>query len=297
MATLNKQFACPIQFSVWGKNNTYNIVGDWRFLAYPEKTYGIGGLSTIANETNINYNYVRLYTFFLKTIKKDFYAGLGYQLDNHWNIQQLNVPVGTRTDFDKYGFSSSSISSGIAANILYDSRHNSINPEAGSFYANMVFRQNLTVLGSNENWQSLLIDVRKYLRLNDHTKNVLAFWSYNWLTLSGNPPYMDLPSTAWDTYGNTGRGYEASRFKSKNMIDLEAEYRFAILHNGLIAGVVFSNVQAYSEINGSFKSLNPGYGAGLRIKFNKFSKSNICFDYAFGLHGANNLFINLGEVF
>ena len=81
---------------------------------------------------------------------------------------------------------------GLSADILFDNRKNSIYPEAGS-YANLVFRQNLKALGSDGNWESLLIDVRKYIRLNDHTQNILAFWSYNWLTLSGNPPYMDLP--------------------------------------------------------------------------------------------------------
>lgn len=250
-----------------------------------------------SDATSLNYNYVRFYTFLNKTIAKNFYAGLGYQFDNHWNIQQVNLPITTITDFDKYGLSSGSVSSGVSADLLFDNRKNSINPEAGSTYANVVFRQNLHALGSVENWESLLVDIRKYFRLNDHTCNVLAVWSYNNLTLNGNPPYMDLPSTGWDTYGNTGRGYIQSRFRSKDMVDLEAEYRFAILRDGLLGGVVFGNAQAYAEPNGTFESINPGYGAGIRIKFNKFSKANVCLDYAFGLHGSNGLFVNLGEVF
>ena len=297
LITIKKQFALPVQFSVWTKDNKFNLVGDWRFLTYPEDTYGLGGLTTDADAISLDYNYVRLYTFLLKTIGKDFYAGLGYQYDNHWNIQQLNVPAGTVTDFDKYGYSSSSISSGISASVLFDNRRNSINPEGGSSYANIVFRQNLRALASDGNWESLLIDLRKYFHLSSSSDNVLALWSYNWLTLGGTPPYMDLPSTGWDTYGNTGRGYIQSRFRSKNMLDFEAEYRFAIMRNGLLGGVVFGNLQAYSEPNGVFESLNPGYGAGLRIRFNKFSKANICLDYAFGLHGSNGLFVNLGEVF
>ncbi len=296
--TIKKQFALPVQLSVWTKNNKFNIVGDWRFLTYPEATYGLGGLTTDADTTSLDYHYVRMYTFFLKTIAKDFYAGIGYQYDNHWNIQQLYVPKNKITDFNKYGYSSSSISSGVSANVLFDNRKNSINPEAGSFYGNVVFRQNLTALGSDGNWESLLIDVRRYFRLNDHTKNVLAIWSYNWLTLNGRPPYMDLPSTGWDTYGNTGRGYIQSRFRSENMIDLETEYRFGISSNGLLGGVVFGNLQSYSEYpSNKFEAIEPGYGLGIRIKFNKFSKTNICLDYGFGLHGSNGLFVNLGEVF
>ncbi|MBS1974371.1 MAG: hypothetical protein JST13_08455, partial [Bacteroidetes bacterium] len=296
--TIKKQFALPVQFSIWIENNQFNIVGDWRFLTYPEDTYGLGGLTTDGNAVPLNYNYVRLYTFLNKTIIKNFYAGIGYEFDNHWNIQQVGIASTVKTDFDKYGFSSSSVSSGPAADVLFDSRKNSINPIAGEAYANIVFRQNLKAIGSDGNWESLLIDIRKYLRLNGHTHNVLAIWSYNWLTLNGKPPYMDLPSTSWDTYGNTGRGYIQSRFRSGNMIDLEAEYRFGILSNGLIGGVVFGNLQSYSEYpSNKFEAIEPGYGAGIRIKFNKFSKTNICLDYAFGLHGSNGLFVNLGEVF
>ena len=68
-------------------------------------------------------------------------------------------------------------------------------------------------MGSDENWRSLLIDMRKYFKLSQHSRNILAFWSYTWLTLSGKPPYLDLPSTAWDNYANMGRGYIQSRFR------------------------------------------------------------------------------------
>jgi hypothetical protein len=295
--TQKKQIIAPIQPSIWTKGNKYYIYGDWRFLKYPEDTYGLGGYTLPTDTTQLDYYYVRISQFFLRKIYKDLYGGIGYQLDNHWNIQELYVPPGTQTDFDKYGFSKNSISSGVSLNILMDTRRNSINPEGG-FYGNMVFRQNLVILGSDQNWQSLLIDVRKYFRLPGRSDNILAFWSYNWLTLSGNPPYLDLPSNGWDTYSNTGRGYVQSRFRSKDMVDLEAEYRFGILNNGLLGGVVFGNAESYSEIsNNRFEVIEPAIGAGLRIKFNKFSRTNVCIDYAIGKHGSNGIFTNLGEVF
>ena len=295
--TQKKQIIAPIQPAIWTKNNDYYIYGDWRFLKYPEKTFGLGGYTLPSDTTQLDYYYVRISQFFLRKIVKNLYAGIGYQLDNHWNIRQLNVPPGKITAFDSYGFSKSSVSSGVAFNVLYDTRRNSINPEGG-FYGNMVFRQNLVVLGSDQNWESLLIDVRKYFRLSENSENILGIWSYNWLTISGNPPYLDLPSNGWDTYSNTGRGYVQSRYRSKNMVDLEAEYRFGILNNGLLGGVVFANAQSYSEIsNNRFEVIEPAIGAGIRIKFNKFSRTNVCIDYAIGKNGSNGIFTNLGEVF
>jgi hypothetical protein len=297
--TQNKQLVLPLESSIWTKNNQYNFVGDWRFLHFPEQTFGLGPYTKSSDAYNLDYNYVRFYQYVLKKIAKDFFIGPGYQLDYHYDIQQLGLAPGTVTDYDTYGFSPQSVSSGVALNVLYDTRKNSINPEGGSFYANLVLRQNLTLLGSDQNWSFLLLDVRKYFSLPGNSRNVLAFWSFDWFTLNGNPPYLDLPSTGWDTYGNTGRGYIQSRFRSKDMVDLEGEYRFAILNNGLIGGVVFTNAESFSQISsgGLFQVIAPAAGAGLRIKFNKFSKTNIAVDYSFGTGGSNGLFLNLGEVF
>jgi hypothetical protein len=295
--TQKMQIIVPIQTSIWTKGNKYYAYGDWRFLKYPEKTYGLGGYTSASDATALDYDYFRFYQFFLRKLKNNIYGGIGYEFEDHWNIKELNVPAGTHTDFDKYGFSPKSVSSGFALNILLDTRRNSINPEGG-FYGNMVFRQNLVALASDHNSETLLIDLRKYFRVSHNSNNTLCFWSYNWLTLSGNPPYLDLPSNGWDTYSNTGRGYAQSRFRSKSMVDLEGEFRFGILNNGLLGGVVFGNAESYSEISKNrFEVIEPAIGAGIRIKFNKFSKTNICIDYAFGKGGSNGIFTNLGEVF
>ncbi|MBS1782787.1 MAG: hypothetical protein JSS78_06960 [Bacteroidetes bacterium] len=296
--TVQKQLVLPIQFSIWAKNNRFNIIGDWRFLTYPEDTYGLGSLSTSNDATALDFHYVRMHTFFIMELARNLYAGPGYQLDKHWDIREIKNPINQVTDFDRYGFQSSSTSSGIAATLVYDDRANSIHPQAGNTFLDVIVRQNLTLLGSDMPATSLLIDARKYFRINRHTQNILAIWSYNWVTVAGKVPYLDLPSTGWDMYGNTGRGYVQSRFRGTMMLDLEAEYRFGILRNGLLGGVVFCNAQTYSAypIN-SFDRILPGYGAGIRIKFNKFSHTNICLDYAFGLNGSNGLFVNLGEVF
>ena len=82
------------------------------------------------------------------------------------------------------------------------------------------------------------------------------------------------------------------------MLDLEAEYRFAVSNNGLVGGVVFANAESFSEMNNNqFEKIWPAVGAGVRVKFNKFSKTNVAFDYAFGLNGNSGIFVNLGEVF
>jgi hypothetical protein len=293
-----QQIIFPIQADIWTRGNKYDIVTDWRFLKYPSLTYGLGGNTTADSGYNIDYGYLRLHQAIMKTIAKDFYLGVGYDLDYFWNIREINPPPGQKTDFESYGLSKTETASGISFHALLDSRRNIINPEKGD-YISVTFRPNFTWLGSDNNWQSLLFDLRKYIPLPGNTKNVLAIWSYDWFTVgNGHPPYLLLPSTGWDAYSNTGRGYIQGRFRSLNMLYLESEYRFNITSNGLFGAVVFANAQSFSEPGSSrFEYLIPGYGGGLRISLNKFSRTNLCVDYGWGTHGSGGFFVNLGEVF
>ena len=292
-----QQILIPLQTSLWSNNNLFNLQSDWRFLKFPQVTYGLGGYSSAANAYFFDFSNIRAYTTLYKSVGHDVYLGLGYDLDYLWNVHELNAPPGEITDFEKYGISKTDIASAPTLNFLFDDRRNSINPAGGTF-ANLTYRPNLTVWGSTGNWQSLILDMRKYIPLPSHSGNVLAFWSYNWLTLDGRPPYALLPNTGGDPDGNTGRGFNEGRFRSRNMVYLESEYRFGITRNGFLGGVVFLNGQTFSEqSNDQFARVFAGYGAGLRIKFNRFSKTNVCLDYAFGTDGSRGVFINLGEVF
>jgi len=287
------QITIPVQTNIWTKDNGYNIIVDWRYFKYPQDTYGLGGHSLVENADQIDYSHVRLHQTVLKKITGAFYLGLGYHLDYRWKIKQ----EGMNEDVSSYGLPPKSVSSGVVANVLYDSRKNSINPQGG-LYANARYRNNLKVLGSNTNWESLVLEFRKYVNFPRGSRNTLAFWDFNWLTLSGKPPYLDLPSTAWDPSNNTGRGYIQGRFRSPNMLYFESEYRFSLTQNGLLGGVVFGNAQSFSNWpTRKFDKIAPGAGLGIRLKINKTSRTNIAVDYGFGTKGSRGLFVNLGEVF
>lgn len=295
--TQKKQFLFPVQSSIWRPGNRINFLGDWRYFNYPQDAFGFGGHTELSDKYIIDYKYIRFYESVQKKIGNNWYAGIGYQLDYHWQINEQEVqPPGRITDFQKYGFSTISTSSGIAINLLYDSRENSINPSARSFYANAQLVVDRTFLGASSNWSRIVIDVRKYLKMP--LKTVLALWCFSMLNISGDPPYLDLPGTGADTYNNTGRGYEQARFIGQNMVDLEAELRFGITKNGLLGAVIFGNAETVSELGTNrFEVISPAFGIGLRIKFNKFSNTNTCIDFGVGTKGSHGFVGNLGEAF
>lgn len=295
--TQNKQAILQYTTSYFSKNNKYYFSNDWRLMNYPQATYGLGMHTSLDNPINMNFNYLKLHQTLMHSVGENFYLGIGYQFDYHWKIHSAIAgdEVEQVSDY-MLGVTGNSVSSGPTISMLFDNRTNSLNATQG-FYTNIVLKQSLKSLGSNSNYQSLLIDARKYFNLTGDNNHILAFWSYNFFT-HGTVPYLDMPSTGWDTNVNTGRGFIQGRFRGKNLMYFETEYRFAITRNQLLGGVLFSNFQTVSEItNNKFEKVIPAVGAGLRIKVNKFSRANLAIDFGIGGDGSQNLYFNFGEVF
>ncbi len=113
-------------------------------------------------------------------------------MDYRFNIHTDNPDVNLQqyTGYE-HGTGKNSFSSGISLNLIYDTRNNLINPMPG-VYGNFVYRVNPSLLGSNHDWSSVYLDVRKYIGMNPSKKsqqNTLAFWSYFWSALSNSTPY------------------------------------------------------------------------------------------------------------
>lgn len=283
--------------NVFLEKQKLHFLGDTRFYKFPTQTYGLGTNTTLDDILHIDFLYLRLYQSVFREIRKNLFAGIGYNLDYHWKIEPEQIQGNASTDFNEFQKGNRSTSSGITLNLLYDSRKNAVNPEGGTL-GNIQYRSNMKMLGSDSNWQSLIIEARHYIKPSAASRNLLALWTYSNLTVNGTPPYLDLPSIGWDNYSNTGRGYIPGRFTGRNLIYVESEYRFEITRNGLLGGVVFGNAETVlPSLSSQVKKVMPGTGLGLRIKMNKYSNTNIAIDYGFGIGGSHGLFFNLGEVF
>ena len=291
------QILAPLTINIWTTNNKYNIISDNRYIDYPSNIYGLGGRTDPNKGHQIAFYGLKLHETVLKSVGKNLLVGAGIYFDRFWNITVLDSVTRRLNRIINRQLGTNEVASSIVLKALYDNRLNQINSKNG-WYINTVYRDSRTFLGSDNDWKSLLIDVRKYLPFPAHSKNTLALWSFNWLTLGGIPPYLLMPSTGWDDQYNTGRGYIQGRFRGNNMFYLESEYRFNISRNGFLGGVLFGNLQYFTpEISQQFQVLSPGYGGGLRLKLNKHSGANLCIDYGFGKDGSRGFFVNLGEVF
>lgn len=112
-------------------------------------------------------------------------------------------------------------------------------------------------------------------------------------------PYLELPGTAKDANFRSGRGYVTGYFKGTQFNYSEVEYRFPILKNKFISGVTFFSMQTANDESGTtlFEKWQPGGGGGLRVLFNKATRTNLCLDYAWGKYGSRGFFLGLNEAF
>jgi hypothetical protein len=295
------RYSLGFRSNIYTDKNKWNIQGDTRFSLYPEYVYGTKLNNNQNKKLLITYKYIRFYQTVLKQIKPYLLVGMGYNLDYHINVETLPDTTIALPKFLGYPYGTqankNSLSSGITFNLLYDTRNNSLNPLPGA-YLNFIYRVNPYFLGNgNSTWKSIYVDGRKYIDLDGPKRRVLALWSYVWTALNNDVPYLDLPGIGYEPYQRSGRGIEQNRYRGKSLVYVEGEYRRDFRDDGLLGYVVFANMNVTSGPgNASFTGPHPAIGAGLRVKFNKKSNTNIALDFGVS-KGYSSLTVNLGEAF
>jgi hypothetical protein len=238
-----------------------------------------------------------------KEVEKNLFVGAGISAEIRRNITQsdtVNNATPSSVYNNQHGFPQDHyVSSGFLFNVEYITRDNPNRAYKG-IYADAGIRINQTWVGSTQNAVQLTTDFRKYFSLSDkNPETVIALWNWGSYLLSGEVPYLELPGTARDGTFRSGRGYTSQYFKGTQFNDSEAEFRFPITTNKFLSGVVFGSMQTANDEQGTklFQVFQPGYGAGLRVLFNKATRTNLALDYAFGKFGNKGFFLNLNESF
>jgi hypothetical protein len=297
--TQKAQFGVQSFGSAYALGNAVTLQADWRYLITSQPTYGLGAIQPTASLSNMNFDLLRFKQVIMKQVGHDWYVGGGYDYDAYLSIADKGDTAGNVTPFFKYNNFQpviQTVATGPELAALHDSRDNPINPLAGS-YAFVSLGAYPTFLGSTNDYATLIIDYRDYLRPGGWWPGVVAFRNYDWLTV-GHAPYMELPSIGWDRDQTLGRGYGQGRLRGNQMLYLEGEERAPLTPNGLLGVTFFLNVSAFSDPStNQFNTLNPGYGVGLRLKFDKTTDNNVRFDFGWGRDRSHGVYLGLAEAF
>ena len=320
-STMN-QLTIQISTAVLTARNEWQLQGDWRFLLFNQKTYGLGTgpQAMSAPGMNEDFNLVRIHETVLRKVWGDLYLGLGYRLDSYYGVADTGMDLSGPEPVVSPGYAynlasgfdpSQGVVSGGTFAVLYDSRDSTIDPYRG-FYGSAAFTANPTWLGSSQRSTSMEAQFRVYAPLSDDVpRNVLALWLYYRGVTSGSAPYLSLPAIGWDQKNRTGRGYVQGRWRGTQELYGELEWRFRITNNGLLGGVVFANAGSFaapafqasgpgwsyaSEKVGLLQFVRPAGGLGLRFMMNRDSRTSIALDFAFG-ESSFGVWFNAGEYF
>ena len=331
--TTNDQFISSIKGTLMTPNNSWEILVDLKYSIFSENTYGlgsdynqpiqedwiIGGVETtgVKGAQPIESNQVRIHLTALKAITNRIFIGAGYHLDYHYKIEDLSLdldapePVITShyAYSQIYGFDPINyLSSGLSADFMIDDRDHTVNAYEGNFI-HLSYRFNPKFLGSETDYQMIYAEGRVFKPLSKtNPRHLLALWGIGHFTLSGDAPYLHLPSSGNDMRNRIGRGYVGGRFRGNSWITAEAEYRYPISKNGLFSGVVFGSATTtsrneltigteYIEKLRLFEAIRPAGGAGLRILLERAGRLNLGMDYAIGQNGSKGFYFVIGETF
>ena len=225
----------------------------------------------------------------------DFYLGalyLGTQTNYRFDQGTDEQNEFTEEFFKEYGIQDNFVSS-IGLNFSFDNRDYVYYPTSGASFSvrPKLFR---SWLGSDNDYVDTDFNATYFKSWT--YKNVLGF------SLAGGIASGDVPFDGYQTYGtrNNLRGYPGGKYRGKNMIALQAEYRRIIYKKwGAVGfagtGSIWGNDNEGEE---AFeRNWLPSVGVGARYMVSLEKRINIRLDYAVGVDGNQGLYFGIMEAF
>jgi len=139
----------------------------------------------------------------------------------------------------------------------------------------------------------MVFDIRKFLKIY-RAKQVLALQLYSQINFGNSVPIRSLALLGG---ANSMRGYYDGRYRDRNQLVFQAEYRLNVYKR--FGVVIFGNTGdvGHTPADYSFKDLKYSYGAGIRFALTKTEKLNLRADYGIGSGVNHGFYLQVGEAF
>ena len=289
--TTQKQYGAIIEHALYSNKNTWFFLGKLKTQSFPLSYHGIG-----YNSSKEKIAIVEAFAFswkerFLRNIWGNFYLGL--ELD----FQSLS-----RVNFKSYSNDVSLLSPtgyngsnnfGVGLGLVYDNRHNVLNVRKGLFAETAIINYRKG-LGSIENFSSVFTDFRFFYPIRK--RNVLAIQSVGQFTL-GDAPFNQYAMLGGEMMM---RGYYFGRFRDKNYISLQTEYRMLPLFFAKKFGLaVFASTGMVYDKASNITSKHLKYAGGAGVQYLLFPKKDVWtrLDFAVNNEGGKGVYLYLGCAF
>ncbi len=288
--TLQKQFGGILEHAIYSDKNKWFILGKLKFQSFPLSFYGIGAEAPNVKLSRVDAFQFQLKERVLRKVYKNIYLGAEMDFQHLGNVRFNDFD--TNVVYEKPNGHEGSNNFGLGLGLLYDNRHNVLNVRDG-FFSELAFIHYNPVYGSKFNFTSVFSDVRWFRPIRE--RNVLAIHAIGQFTY-GNPPFNQLALLGGESIM---RGYYLGRFRDRNLIASQVEYRmlpfsFAKRWGATVfagSGLVFNQINSIENDH-----ILLAAGAGLRFQLFRKKDVWIRLDVAFTKEG-NGVYIFIGEAF
>ena len=255
--TLENQYGFWLDHALYTDENKWFFYGRARYQSFPLFYYGIGRETPSEHIALIDGEYTLFRERLLRETLPSLYFGL--ELD-YQGLNRVNY-IDTETGFElpEVGAMGSN-NLGIGLGLLYNNIHNAMNPREG-LYSEWAFMNYNTAAGSDYNMTTYVIDNRIYRPVKENT--VFAAQLYGQFT-SGNAPFNMLALMGGESLM---RGYYLGRYRDKNLVAGQVEYRVLPFEFSKRwgASVFLAAGQVYGDEYGfNWDQFLPTGGAGIR---------------------------------
>ena len=287
MYSQKKQFVFELFPEIYLKGDEYRIKGNIGFSRFPTKFFGVGNATSDDQEENYTPNSRRFNLELLKRVGS--FLNLGIEFRYEWTKIAKTEVDGALTRGDIPG-SRGGTTSGLGALMTWDSRNNIFFATSGNFHQ---FAATLydSAWGSDFSYNRFNIDLRKYISIS--ASHSLAFQTLA-VFKAGNPPFRQMAILGGP---EMMRGYYEGRYRDRNMVGLQVEYRILplIWKLGVVAFLGFGDV-AHKISDFDLANFKHSMGFGLRYSFRKNVGLNLRLDFGFG-KGSSGVYISASEAF
>lgn len=287
--TQKKQLIVALVPELYFKDESYYLYGSFAFYHYPDKFWGIGNDMPDEAEEDYSMDYVKTFFNLQKRVARGLYIGGRYQFEHIELIETADggmLKNGAIPGSEPGGGSAS----GLGFIVNYDTRNNVYYPSRGRYFQlyGVFFEE---TIGSDYTFNTFTLDLREYR--SAFGNHVIAFQSLGIVT-GGTPP-LQMTALLGGSYWM--RGYFAGRYRDKNMIAFQTEYRFPIAWR--FGGAAFAGLGDVAPEIGAFrlKEFKYSLGFGVRFMFDTQEKINARLDFGFGRYGNNGFYVMVTEAF
>jgi outer membrane protein assembly factor BamA len=285
LCTQNKQYLGVLGLNMYSPNETYIL--HWRnsFSYFPDRFWGLGNNTKQHAFEHYTFEQFLINPQILRRLYKELYIGANYEFQN---VFKFGYNKGGLFDQENIVGRNGGIISGLGMSLAWDTRNNAFSSTKG-VYLQLNFIPYRRWLGSDFHFNYVNVDLRKYISI--YKGHVLAFQMIG-LFNKGDVPIRNLAALGGS---EIMRGYYAGRYRDKDLIAAQTEYRSPLLWRFGLA--FFGGLGEVSENIREFKGkLKYSLGGGLRFSLRKHERLNLRVDYGVG-NKSSGLYFTVAEAF